>query len=130
MKFLQNSAKIVVASQALLLMATQAIAEGDVAKGETLFKKCVACHAIDKPVNKSGPHLIAIVGRGVASVEGYKYSEAMTAHAATVPTWDEAGLNAYLENPKAVVAKTKMAFGGLKKPEERADLIAYLKTIK
>ncbi len=108
---------------------TQAFADGDVAKGATAFKKCMACHEVTKPVSKLGPHLIGIMGRPIASVEGYKYSEAMTAHAATVPVWDEAAMAAYLENPKTVVPKTKMAFGGIKKPEERADLIAYLKTI-
>ncbi len=108
----------------------QAFAEGDVAKGEKAFKKCVACHEVAKPVNKIGPHLIGLVGRPVAGVEGYKYSDAMKAHAATVPVWDEVALAAYLETPKAVVSKTKMAFGGIKKPDELADLIAYMKTIK
>lgn len=81
-------------------------------------------------MNKSGPNLVGVVGRPVASAGGYKYSDAMLAHAAAVPIWDEAALSAYLENPKAEVAKTKMAFGGIKKAEERADLIAYLKTFK
>ena len=115
---------------AVQLFMTQAWAEGDVVNGEKSFKKCVACHEAAKPVNKLGPHMVGIFGRAVASVEGYKYSEAMIAHAATVAIWDDAALNIYLENPKAVVGKTKMAFGGIKTPEERADLIAYLKTLK
>ena len=109
---------------------TSALADGDVVQGEITFKKCVACHESKKATNKLGPHMIGIVGRKVAAIEGYKYSEAMTAYAATVPGWDEATLNAYLEKPKGVVAGTKMAFGGIAKPEERENLIAYLKTLK
>jgi len=111
-----------------LLVAGPAHAEGDVAKGEQVFKKCMACHTVNDKTNKVGPHLVGIVGRPVASVEGYNYSESMKAHGATGAVWDEAALQAYLENPKAVVEKSKMAFAGLKKADERADLIAFLKT--
>lgn len=111
-----------------LLAAGPSLADGDVAKGEQAFKKCMACHAVSDKTNKVGPHLVGIVGRPVASVEGYAYSEAMKAYATTAPVWDEAALQAYIENPKALVAKTKMAFAGLKKEEERANLIAFLKT--
>lgn len=111
-----------------LLVAGPAQADGDVAKGEQVFKKCMACHTVNDKTNKVGPHLVGIVGRSVASVEGYKYSDDMKAYGATGAVWDEAALQAYLEKPKAVVAKTKMAFAGLKKEDERADLIAFLKT--
>jgi cytochrome c len=111
-----------------LLAAGPAQADGDVAKGEQVFKKCMACHTVNDKTNKVGPYLVGIVGRPVASVEGYSYSEGMKAYAATGAVWDEATLMAYLENPKAIVAKTKMAFAGLKKEDERADLIAFLKT--
>ena len=111
-----------------LLAAGPAQADGEVAKGEQVFKKCMACHAINDKTNKVGPHLVGIVGRPVASVEGYKYSDDMKAYAATGAVWDEAALQTYLEKPKAVVAKTKMAFAGLNKEDERADLIAFLKT--
>ena len=111
-----------------LLAAGSAQAEGDVAKGEQVYKKCMACHTVNDKTNKVGPHLVGIVGRPVAAVEGYKYSDDMKAYAATGAVWDEATLQAYLEKPKAVVAKTKMAFAGLNKEDERADLIAFLKT--
>lgn len=114
----------------LHLSVTSTLAEGDVALGQTTFKKCVACHEATKATNKLGPHMIGIVGRKVAAIDGYKYSAAMTAFAATVPVWDEANLNAYLEKPKGIVVGTKMAFGGIAKPEERENLIAYLKTLK
>lgn len=88
----------------------------------------MACHSVAEKTNKIGPYLVGIVNRAVASVDTYKYSDAMKEYAASAKTWNEAALNVYLENPKAIVAKTKMAFPGLKKAEERADLIAYLKT--
>lgn len=113
---------------AAFLLAGPALADGDAAKGEKVFKKCMACHAINDTSNKTGPHLVGIVGRSVASVEGYKYSEDMKAYAAVNTAWEEAALLAYIEAPKTVVAKTKMAFAGLKKEDERADLIAFLKT--
>lgn len=112
----------------ILLGAGPAQADGDVAKGEQAFKKCMACHTVNDKTNKVGPYLVGVVGRPVASVEGYKYSEDMIAYGATGAVWDETTLHAYLEKPKAVVAKTKMAFAGLKKEDERADLIAFLKT--
>ena len=98
----------------------------DAEKGANVFKKCMACHAIDDK-NKIGPSLKGIVGRKAATVEGFKYSDAMLAKAAEGVVWDEATLAAYLPDPKAWVPGTKMAFPGLKKPEEVADLIAFLK---
>lgn len=111
------------------LIAAQVWA-ADVEKGGKAFKKCVACHDAVNSVNKTGPHLVGLIGRPVANVEGYKYSDAMRALVTTVPVWSEAALDAYLTNPKAVVTKTKMPFGGIKKPDERLDLIAYLKSLK
>ena len=101
-----------------------ALAEGDAAKGEKVFKKCKTCHTFDPSKKKIGPHLKGIIGRKSASVEGYKYSKAMKA--ADV-TWDEETLDKYLIKPKAFIKGTKMSFGGLKKDSQRQDLIAYLK---
>ena len=99
---------------------------GDAAKGEKVFKKCMACHAVTGKTNKVGPYLQGVVNRPVATAEGYAYSDGMKEFAAGGKVWDEAALDIYLTNPKASVPKTKMAFPGLKKPEDRADLIAYL----
>jgi cytochrome c len=110
------------------LMVGMAFADGDVVKGEQAFKKCMACHTVTDKTNKVGPHLFGIVGRKIASVEGFNYSAGMKEYAATGAVWDEATLEAYLENPKMIVSKTKMAFAGLKKPDERSDLIAFLKS--
>lgn len=110
---------------ALSILSGSALADEE--KGETVFAKCKACHDIEKGVNKVGPTLKGVVGRKAASVEGYKYSEAMAAKGAEGLVWDEANLTTYLADPKAFVPKTKMAFAGLKKPEDVADVVAYLK---
>lgn len=106
----------------------EAQADGDAVRGEKLFKQCVACHTATESKNKTGPHLVKLVGRNLASVEGFAYSTKIKEFAQTAPIWDEATLNSYLENPRKLVPGTKMAFAGLKKPEDRMDLIAYLKS--
>lgn len=111
----------------LMILTSPALAEGSAEKGETVFAKCKACHDVEKGVNKIGPTLKGVIGRKAASVEGYKYSEALAAKGAEGVVWDEATLTAYLADPKAFVPKTKMAFAGLKKPADVADVIAYLK---
>ncbi len=101
-----------------------ALAEGDAAAGEKVFKKCKTCHSFDPGKRKLGPHLKGVVGRKAGAVEGYTYSKAM---AGSDITWDEASLDEFLKKPKAFLKGTKMSFGGLKKESQRADLIAYLK---
>ena len=120
---------VLAAAAAVTLATTPAFAEGDAAKGEKVFKKCQACHAATEEKNKVGPHLVNIVGRQAASVEGYKYGEGITAKAAEIGAWDEAKLSEDLADPKTFVGgKTKMAFK-LAKEDERADVIAYLKSV-
>lgn len=116
-----------IALAAGLSAPTAALADGDAVAGAKVFKKCAACHVVNEAKNRVGPHLVDIIDRPVASVDGYKYSKAMTEHAAEVPTWTVEALNAYLHDPRGVVKGTKMAFAGLKKDEEIADVIAYLK---
>ncbi len=109
-----------------LALTGVARADGDPVAGAKVFKKCAACHAVDGK-NKVGPHLDGVVGRPVASVEDYNYSKAMKAHADEVPEWTEEALTSYLHDPRGVVKGTKMAFAGLKKDEDIANVIAYLK---
>jgi len=109
---------------ALTLATPFASAEGDAAAGEKVFKKCKACHIIDKEKNRLGPHLIGIFGREAGSVDGFKYSKAMMESGVT---WDETTLDEYLADPKGYIPKNKMAFVGLKKEDDRANVIAYLK---
>jgi len=118
---------------ALALFATTALAQaedavkGDPAKGEIVFKKCMACHAIGpgaKP--KVGPPLNGIVGAKWAHFEGFNYSNDIKDGAAAGKVWDVATLDNYINNPKELAPKGKMAFAGVKKEDERADLIAFL----
>ena len=109
-----------------LCLSAPALAGGDAAAGAAVFRKCTACHSTD-PVNRVGPTLAGIVGRPVASIADYKYSAAMTAFAEGGAVWSEERLAEYLMAPKAMVPGTRMTFAGLKKPEDIADLIAYLK---
>ncbi len=96
--------------------------------GEAIFKKnCFICHTVEPGKNKLGPSLAGIVGRKAGSVAGYNYSEA-NKHSGV--TWDEATLDAYLTDPKKFMPGTKMIFGGLKSPDDRKALIAYLKQQK
>jgi cytochrome c len=108
---------------AALLAATPALA-ADPENGEKVFKKCQTCHDIKAEKNKVGPHLVGIVGRPAGSVEGFKYSEAMKSSGVT---WTEENIAIYLKDPKGFIKGNKMAFPGLKKDDEVADVIAYLK---
>jgi cytochrome c len=129
MRFVNSIALAAVAALSLSAGAASAQDAGDAAKGEKVFKKCQACHNPTEAKNKVGPHLVGIVGRAAGSVEGYKYGEGLSAKAAEIGTWDEAKLDAYLTDPKAFVdGKSKMAFK-LGKADERADVIAYLKSL-
>ena len=121
--------KLAIAGLMIAVAPTIAFAEGDAAKGAKVFKKCKACHTATKEKNKVGPHLVGIVGRAAGSVEGYKYSKTMQAKAAEIGNWDEAKLDTWLANPKKYLGgKSKMTFK-LKKAGQRADVIAYLKSL-
>ena len=99
----------------------------DVAAGKTVFGKCALCHSVDPSKKNIGPTLFGIVGRHSASVEGYTYSPGMKA---LDKTWDAATLDLYLTKPQDLVPGTKMSFAGLPNAEDRANLIAYLATLK
>lgn len=100
-------------------------ASADAALGEKVFGKCKACHKLDGS-NATGPYLNGVVGRAVASVEGFRYSDGMKAHGGD---WTPEVLETFLANPKGVIAGTKMSFAGLPKVEDRANVIAYLASI-
>lgn len=100
------------------------LASADVAKGEQVFKKCAACHNADKGgPNALGPNLWGVLGKPHGHVPGFAYSDALKG----VPgNWDWDNLNSWLKSPKAYAPGTKMTFAGLSKPEDRANLIAFL----
>jgi cytochrome c len=103
------------------------LASADPAAGEKVFGKCKACHNAEKGgPNQVGPNLWGVIGRPIASHEGFSYSQALAAHSGGTWTYDE--LNTYLTSPKSWAPGTKMTFPGLSKPEERANVIAYLRS--
>ena len=117
---------LIAVSMAGLFLTAPAQA-GDAAAGAKVFKKCKACHYVDRKKNKSGPHLVNVVGRAAGVVEGFKYSKAM---AGSGLVWDEATLTGFLAKPKKYLKGTKMSFAGLKKESDIANVIAYLKAAK
>lgn len=102
-------------------------AAADADKGEKVFGKCKACHKVEEGANATGPTLYGVVNRPMASVDGFGYSDALLALQGG--TWAPEEINAYITNPKEYAPGNKMTYAGLKKPEDRADLIAYLATI-
>lgn len=100
----------------------------DPAAGKSVFNSyCSICHSPHPGKNMVGPSLFGVVGRPTASVPGFHYSPAnQNAHL----TWDAATLDKYLQSPRTVVPGTTMTYGGLKDDTKRADLIAYLATLK
>lgn len=98
----------------------------DAAKGEKVFGKCKACHKLEEGANGTGPYLYGVVGRQIASVDGYNYDDALTSLSGGV--WSPEELSHFLENPRGYAPGTKMTFSGLKKIDDRANLIAYLET--
>lgn len=104
-------------------------AEGDVANGEKIFNKCKTCHTLEAGKNKVGPSLQGVIGRTAGTADKFKYSEAMKNAGAGGLVWNEETLDKYLAGPKELVPANKMPFPGLPKPEDRADVIAYIKSM-
>ncbi|MDE1994249.1 MAG: cytochrome c family protein, partial [Rhizobiaceae bacterium] len=105
-----------------------AFADGDAVAGAAVFKKCGVCHTATEHENHTGPSLMGVVGRKVASIPDYNYSPAMKAFGADGKVWDEALLRKYLPSPQFLVRGTKMTFPGLKNDKDLDNLIAYLKS--
>ncbi|MCA1299929.1 c-type cytochrome [Stappia indica] len=106
------------------------LASASAENGQKLTRACAACHDFTKGgKNKVGPALWGVVGRKPASHEGFKYSGSMTEYAEGTDAWLYENLDVFLTKPKDLVAKTSMSYNGLKKPEQRADLIAYLRSL-
>jgi cytochrome c2 len=111
--------------------AVALLGEADAANGENLFRRCAACHSVDEGgQNRVGPNLFGIVNRPVASAEGFNYSAAMTEYAqGGEVVWDYGHLDAFLAAPRDEVSGTSMAFPGVSDDGDRADVIAYLRSL-
>ncbi len=125
--------KRIFATSCLLLLPAVAFADGhipgDAAAGEKVFRKCKACHAVGEGAeNKIGPVLNGIIDRPVASVEGFGYSDVLVGLAEEGKTWSPEELAAFLEKPRNYAKGTKMSFAGLRKEDDRMNVIAYLAT--
>ena len=107
---------------ALVCVAVSAEAAPDLARGEQIYARCLACHALS--FDRVGPHHCGLLGRRAGSVPGFDYSAAMKN---SKITWNEATLDRFLTNPLAMVPGTTMTYAGVTDPKERSDLIAYLK---
>ncbi len=113
---------------AAFVMAAPARADatGDAVKGKAAFGACAMCHSVETGKNGIGPSLFGVVGRAAGTAPGFKYSAAMT----KAGTWTPQTLDAFIAAPKTAVPGTTMPYGGLKDAQKRADLIAYLGTLK
>ena len=113
-----------VASTEVKIDMVALMALGDSERGKKVFKKCAACHSINKGGgNKIGPALYNVVGRKVGGVEGYKYSKALATYE---KDWTFEELNGFLKKPATYLKGTKMAYAGLRKEIDRASIIKYL----
>jgi cytochrome c len=116
--------KLLVMLVVLMVVATAPCraADADPQHGAQIYQRCLACHSLE--YNRSGPRHCGLFGRQAGTLPGYAYSKAMKASGIT---WDDLSLDRFLENPLKTLPGTKMAYAGVKDPQERADLIAYLR---
>ena len=106
------------------------LAKADVAKGQAAAKACTSCHAFEKGgPNKIGPGLWDIVNHAKGAHDGFKYSAAMQERTAKGEKWSFDALDQFIANPKGYMPGTAMAYAGLKEPDRRADVLAYLRTL-
>lgn len=117
-----------IAVAALMVSTGGALAQGDAALGEQMFEeRCTGCHAVGEAA-KNGPPLNNLIGRPAASVEGFKYSDAMVEAGQAGVVWDLETLTKFITKPRSVVNGSNMAFTGLRNPDDVANVIAYLAT--
>lgn len=120
----------VVAMLACVVVADEGRAQDshEAEEGAKLFKRvCFTCHTSEAGKNKIGPSLFGVVGRKAGTVSGFAYSQAMKS---SDITWNDETIDKYIADPKKLVPGNKMAYNGVKKEDERKEIIAYLKTLR
>jgi cytochrome c len=121
--------KLLSAAALLALAAAMPLAlalpQGDPARGETIYGRCFACHAIDR--DRTGPRHAGLFGRRAGSVPGFPYSAALKTAGANGLVWNDETLDKFLQSPTKLVPGTRMTYAGVTSAQDRADLLAYLK---
>jgi cytochrome c len=118
-----------IAIAALMVSTGGALAQGDAVLGEQVFNdRCTGCHAVGDEGAKNAPSLNNVIGRPAASLEGFKYSDAMVEARQAGVVWDVETLSKFITKPRSVVNGSNMAFTGLRNPDDVANVIAYLAT--
>ena len=113
----------------MIVVNTSSFADGDIENGEKVYKKCKACHMIgENAKNRVGPPINGIIDHAWGATPDFKYSKTLLEGKEAGRVWDIETLDAYLKKPKDVIPKGKMAFAGLRKDQDRVDVIEYLKT--
>ena len=119
--------RVAIAMVSLILSTGGAFAQGDIVLGEQKFsERCAECHSIGGQAAKNGPDLTNVIGRPAASIEGFKYSDAMKEAAQAGVVWDIETLTKFIAKPRSVVNGSTMGFTGYRNPEDVAAVIAYL----
>jgi len=121
---MKNVSKTLLSIGLLAGMAMSAQADGDPEKGKRVFMKCKSCHVMEAGKRRMGPSLAGIFGKEAGSMEGFKYSKAMKDSGIV---WDDATMTEFLRSPRKYLKGTKMGFAGIRKDEQIADLIAWMK---
>ena len=135
MKFWKTAMIIVVLGAAIVTVSSPYGLAADLANGKKVFNKCMVCHKLTVGKKSIGPNLYRVFNRTAGTSTGFKYSKDMIAAGAKGLVWDEKSMDDFLATPKPFIgniigkkrARIKMAFRGLKKVKDRADIIAYLK---
>jgi cytochrome c len=116
-----RAAVVILTAFLSLPAAASTVPQGDTARGKSIYERCQACHSLTR--NRTGPKHCGLLGRAAGGVAGYRYSKALKDSGIV---WTPESLDRFLENPFQAVPGTRMGYAGVKDPQERADLIAFL----